>query len=77
MAKDADNSSRKIIHVDMDAFFASVQQRDNPQLRGQPLAVGGSAKRGVVAVASYEARQFGVGDRLRRDKRSQYSECSG
>jgi hypothetical protein len=52
--------ARKVIHVDMDAFFASVEQRDNPDLRGRPVAEGYPAARGVVAAASYEARQFGV-----------------
>ena len=50
----------KIIHVDMDQFYAAVEQRDQPELRGKPIAVGHDAERGVVSTASYEARRFGV-----------------
>ncbi|EAG6803465.1 DNA polymerase IV, partial [Listeria monocytogenes] len=55
------DTSRKIIHIDMDAFYASVEQRDHPEFRGKPLIIGGDPnKRGVVATCSYEARKFGV-----------------
>jgi DNA polymerase IV len=54
------DTSRKIIHIDMDTFYVSVEQRDNQALRGCPLVVGGKIDRGVVAAASYEARKFSI-----------------
>ena len=58
--KSPDSKQRKIIHIDMDAFFASIEQRDFPELRGKPVAVGSPDRRGVIAAASYEARKYGI-----------------
>ncbi|HET7897822.1 MAG TPA: hypothetical protein VFL47_09130, partial [Flavisolibacter sp.] len=73
MSQPASTVHRKIIHIDMDAFYASVEQRDHPELRGKPLVVGGlpEGRGGVVATASYEARKFGVRSAMASKKAQQ------